>query len=499
MVNKAKIIIEKLQEQSFTLAKIRENLASLSLNCDSKLLNQVFKNIKQNLLRVLESLDKIIILNPQKPNSFRKINGFCNSIQSNLSKARMEMDRSDPKSAIPNSPTSSDACSSLGNHYENLAKIYLEILEPYHQDIGRLDNPEVKLYDPNSSYDISNHRKSLINTISYLGSEYCERYFLFMNSSKLNHQDDALLLKLYTPVLNSLIATLNPKITSIIEELKSPSKKGSQLDELIKEINKLRGSLLEPIDEVSLRNALNDRNSYSNLIKDLRDATLKNEQIRVQDFTRIVFILNELMLKKDSHNHIGLNSRDILYLRQLAENDTRNQDGYAILENIYRKTLYILEPFNHREGLIYVHGNISLSDEAKALTEDLDVKISMHMLKKQSSKIDFIPSPIDNLESEISKIHSKYKIILIKSGIDLSDLKGLCLTFNNNRLKKLITKIYSTALAQNSINLKQAAELIYILASGLKKEPKANNGSISLWGPIKSKSLWDADSGQSDI
>ncbi|MEY3369344.1 MAG: hypothetical protein RLZZ361_14, partial [Cyanobacteriota bacterium] len=89
-----------------------------------------------------------------------------------------------------------------------------------------------------------------------------------------------------------------------------------------------------------------------------------------------------------------------------------------------------------------------------------------------------------------------YKIILIKSGIDLSNLKGLCLTFNNNRLKELITKIYSTALAQNSINLKQAAELIYILASGLKKEPKANNGSSFFWG---SKSLWDADSGLSDI
>ncbi len=499
MVNEAKIIIKKLQDQSFTLAKIRNNLASLSLNCDNKLLNEVFKNIKQNLLRVLESLDKIIILNPEKTNSFRKINGFCNSIQSNLSKARIEMDRSDPESAIPNSPTSLNACSSLGSQYDNLAKIYLEILEPYHQDMGRLDNPEVKLYDPNSSYDISNHRKSLINTISCLGSEYYERYFLFMNSSKINHQDDALLLKLYTPVLNSLIATLNPEITSIIEELKSPSRKGSQLDKLIKEINKLRGSLLEPIDESILRNALNDRNIYCNLIKDLRDATLKNERIKVQDFTRIVFILNELMLKKDSHNHIGLNSKDILYLRQLAENDTRNQDGYAILGNIYRKTLYIIEPFNRMEGSIFVHGNISLSDEAKALTEDPDVKISIHMLKKQSSKIHFISSQIDNPKSEISKIHSKYKIILIKSGINLNDLKGLCLAFNNNRLKELITKIYSTALAQNSINLKQAAELIYILARGLKKEPKANKGSSFFWGATGSKSLWDADSGLSDI
>lgn len=487
MVNEAKIIIEKLKNQSFTLAKIRENLASLCLKCDSSLLNQVFKNIKQNLLRVLDSLDKIIILNPQKPDSFRKINGFCNSIQANLSKARIEMYRSDLESARPDNQTSLDACSSLGNQYENLAKIYLDILEPSHQDIGRLDNPEVKLYDPNSSYDISHHRKSLIDTISYLGSEYYERYFLLMNSRRIDHEDDALL-KLYTPVLNSLIATLNPKITAINQELEKPLVKGSQLDKLIEEINKLRGTHLETINEKILIDALNDRNTYSNLIKDLRDATLKNKQIRVQDFTRIVFILNELMLQKDPHNHIGLNTRDILYLRQLTENDTRNQDGYAILENIYRKTLYILEPSNRMEGLIYVHGNISLSDEAKALTQDPDVKISIHLLKKQSSKIDFMSSQIANPESEISKIHTKYKIILIKSGIDLNDLKELCLAFDNNRLKELITKIYSTALAQNSINLKQAAELIYILASGLKKESKTNNWFSFIWRPTDSRS-----------
>lgn len=177
-----------------------------------------------------------------------------------------------------------------------------------------------------------------------------------------------------------------------------------------------------------------------------------------------------------------------MYLRQLAENDTRNRDGYPILENIYRKTLYILEPSNRMEGLIYVHGNISLSDEAKALTQDPDVKISIHLLKKQSSKIDFMSSQIANPESEISKIHTKYKIILIKSGIDLNDLKELCLAFDNNRLKELITKIYSTALAQNSINLKQAAELIYILASGLKKESKTNNWFSFIWRPTDSRS-----------
>lgn|GEM_PF-4614365 len=492
MVNEAKIIIKRLKDQTFSLATIKANLAKLELNCDSKLLNQVFKNIKQNLLRVLESLDKIIILNPEKTNSFREINDFCNSIQAQFSKARIEMHKHNPESAIPDDTRSLNACLSLANHYEDLAKNYLDILEPYHQDIGRLDNPEVKLYEPNLTYDISKHRDLLINTFSYLGTEYYEKYFLFMNSRKIDHQE-ASILKLYALILNSFIEILNPQITAINQELEKPLVKDSSLDDLIKKINKILAVDYRSIDQKSLVQSLRNKDAYSNLIKDLREAAQKNKKIRVQDFTKVVLILNELRLQADTENHFQLKTNDILSLRQMTENDTRNQDGYSVLENIYRKTLYILEPFNHMVGLIYVHGNSPLSDEARTLTQDSDVKISIYLLKEEASKISKLPLLI-NPQSEISKImNSKYKIIFIKSGIEINDLQDLYLAFDNQKLKELITKIYSTALAQNSINLKQAAELIYILAEGLKKEQKSNGwlGSFN--------NFLGTDQGPSDI
>lgn len=499
MLNQTIGLVNNMQDSRPRLIDIRSELESVELQEASEKTRKIFDAMRQELNHVLDFMDRIASFDPTKFNNNREqindIQASATSIQRSLVEARIKFEElKSSEEDLIETENKYQLCRQVADPLRELIEIYQSQIESNHIDFEKLNLPEADFLlndDFSNRKQLKNHHRAW--------SFYSLVYFANLNSDEPNRVKDPRGIAFYKILqtrssqfialeqeLSDDIDLINGDCMELAEGLRRTNtinydpKQYPYLENLIQTINKLlvnhdHSEIIQQVIEAIYEPKNENYDLF--LINKLIKAGSDNPEIKLSELARVIFTLKGLRIKALS----VLEKTDAKTMQNLIESQkTLNQNDGTELEkaNLLSDTyLFVtdqLKPFlcqdkslsNLRDKVVFLH--------------DPDTKIDIYLLKKEFSSSQGLKGALEDPESQISKLMKRYRIIFIKAGIDAEQISALDGKLDNDSLRDIIDLISIVAREQNSINLSDAARLIYILGQSFKQNV-ASTLNVNNW------------------
>lgn len=489
MQSKGATIVTNLRESAYTLSAIKASLQSRELICDSMHWTKIFSNVRSNLLEALKFMNQIarLDLTQLKNNGEQvaKVQSLADSVYEKLVKARIEYDKLD-EDLIPNNERVQNQIDDLDYDFRNLLNLYSNQMHNFHSSFQKLNKPDISLLSLDANPQLlgrsllNKHRELVLLALK----EFTKAEDSTNTEAEENNNDTDLesSAEIFFPQFLSLSNELTDNVDLIYQDCNElilkdefvafDGQESPYLENFTREINQILEQEDILIGSKHILEAIQDDAPYSRLIEDLLDvATSKSQQIKLSELTKVLLTLQALRLKYQNLNSdpgFDINLKSIHTMNNLGVNDrsssTESKNDQIALSRISRLTqnhLHKLNTIDPKERLESQKKSsaIQITKEAENIMQGTDLSIAIYKLKQELKTEGGLQSALSKPNSEISRLIKKYQVIFIKSGIDRESLINL----DNTKLISIIQNITSDAMTYNSINLKAAAELIYIL------------------------------------